>query len=99
MYYDNLIRDEREIDDDDEEDETRALARRTFAEENKEVYAGHYVDDGNSQRTLSQWKAVLRHQEKRKFRSFQFYDDEEPSGREEPEDDSVLHEVTANQHT
>jgi hypothetical protein len=67
MYFDDLIRDEREIEE--EEDEDRDLAVRTFYKETKEVYSGHYVDDGNSQRTLSQWKAVLRHQEKKKSKS------------------------------
>ena len=68
MYYDNLIRDEREIEDDEDRRET---TRGDF-DDDREVYAGHYVDDGNSQRTLSQWKAVLRNREKRQ-KSFRMY--------------------------
>ena len=98
MYYDDLIRDEREIEDDEDRIET---TRGDF-DDDREVYAGHYVDDGNSQRTLSQLKAVLRNREKRQ-KSFRMYQEapatteEEPSGQGEPYGDILNDEDATNQ--
>jgi hypothetical protein len=58
MYYDNYYQDEGEREKDDGEEESR---RGEIIEEAREVYSWAYMDDGNSQRTLSQWKAVSRH--------------------------------------
>jgi hypothetical protein len=58
MYYDNYYQDEGEREKDEEEEESM---RGEIIEEAREVYSGAYMDDGNSQRTLSQWKAVSRH--------------------------------------
>jgi hypothetical protein len=72
MYYDDLHENEGESEEEEAE-------RKRFSEEYKDVYSGAYMDDGNSQRTLSQWKAVSRHQSKIKLKFFQ--DNEETSGQ------------------
>jgi hypothetical protein len=77
MYHDVFHRDKGESEEEEAE-------RKRFSEEYKEVYSGAYMDDGNSQRTLSQWKAVSRHQNKIRLKFFQ--DDEEPSGQAEQDD-------------
>ena len=75
MYYDNYYQDEGEReeervedkrrveyeDDDEDDEETR---RERIIAEAREVYSGAYMDEGSSQRTLSQWRGVSRFQSK-----------------------------------
>ena len=82
-----------------EEDEDKNEAAREIYDDDNAVYAGHYCDDGNSQRTLSQWKGLMRHKQKR-FQQMKIYEEsreDEPSGQSEP-DYLNLDEYTANQH-
>ena len=61
------------MNDDDEDEDEYETRRRQIIEENQAVYSGAYMDDGNSQRTLSQWRGVSRHQSK--MRSFKMFKD------------------------